>query len=282
MTMSVLAGRLASYGRTLRALVSRLPGGLDLSAGSSAPAADCLRLARGIVANPWLPSHHVDAAAVAQGLFLSRLLRTHRISTSVDVGANRGQFAEMIRRFGFEGDIVSLEPDEGSAAELRRRAEQDAHWRVLQVAAGQTGAEAQLNRFPDSTFNSLHLPNEAGMVLFQTMRVEPTRSPVRLTTLDDLLESGELGACDPPILLKTDTQGSDLAVLKGASRLLERCQVVVTELALKPIYSGAASGWSTYRLLRKSGFRLASVHDVSNDAESGELIELNGVFVRIQ
>ena len=58
---------------------------------------------------------------------------------------------------------------------------------------------------------------------------DPRLREVPVTTLDHLLGGRDLAR---PILLKTDCQGTDLEVLKGAGRLLPRLDVVVMEVNL--------------------------------------------------
>ena len=53
---------------------------------------------------------------------VARLLDPRGIETVLDVGANVGQFARMIRGAGFDGDILSYEPLSDAYRRLTRRA----------------------------------------------------------------------------------------------------------------------------------------------------------------
>lgn len=276
----VAPSRFASYVRLFTARLASLPGHLDLLAHGAETAKDCLALARRILANPWLPSHHVACARIAETLLLGALLRRYSINTVIDVGAHHGEFGRSVRAAGFRGELVSIEPDTASAQRLRYVAADDQRWRVVEAAASIVDGEGDLLSFADSSFNSTRPPTASGTALFDALAAQTVRAPVRLATLDSLLSAGELGACTAPVLLKSDTQGSDLDVLRGAARVMDRCEVLLVELATRPLYEGAPTALSTWRYLRHRQFRLASLHDVSSDPASAELIELNGIFVR--
>ncbi|MEU0217078.1 FkbM family methyltransferase, partial [Streptomyces sp. NPDC006265] len=60
-----------------------------------------------------------------------QLILRSRIDVVLDVGANRGQYAAMLRRFGYRGRIVSFEPLHEPLRTLRRRAAADPLWTVF-------------------------------------------------------------------------------------------------------------------------------------------------------
>jgi hypothetical protein len=97
---------------------------------------------------------------------------------------------------------------------------------------------------------------------------------------DSVLPSGIDPAAPGSLLLKVDTQGSDIDVLEGAERILGFVAVLVIELSLIPLYEGAPGYIDALRYVEDAGFALAAVVPVGHDTASGVLVELDGCFVR--
>jgi FkbM family methyltransferase len=135
---------------------------------------------------------------------------------AVDVGANRGEFAAALRRAGFEVD--AFEPLPALAAELARRFRDDRLVRVHAMACSDQPGRAALH---------LSAERDAGVdaTLFSSLSPHPMPESlafermveVPVATLDDALaaDGGTLAVG----LLKTDTEGHDLRVLAGATRI---------------------------------------------------------------
>jgi FkbM family methyltransferase len=202
---------------------------------------------------------------------VAALLKAHAADCLVDVGANRGQFASAIRRAGYRGPVVSLEPVPEAFTELQARSASDPNWSVHRVGVAESAGELTLN-VSESTPISSFLPVKddylAGRPPARVQRTE--RVPV--TTLDRLLE----GEPYERIFLKTDTQGYDLRVLAGAGDILDRLIGVQIELSVVPIYEGMPNYVEALAVLREMGFILAGMHRVP----SFQIHEFDGVFVR--
>ena len=82
------------------------------------------------------------------------------------------------------------------------------------------------------------------------------------------------------VWLKLDVQGSELSVLRGAERTLERVEVVETELSLVELYEGQALLPDVYAHLTQRGFGIWFLEPVFRDSSSGELLQLDGLFAR--
>src|SRR5271157_53126 len=89
---------------------------------------------------------------------LVRQLVVHQVDVLFDVGANTGQFAEMLRGAGFRGRIVSFEPSTAAHSALSKRARRDANWIIApRMALGDHDGTITLN-LADNSVSSSVLP----------------------------------------------------------------------------------------------------------------------------
>ena len=83
----------------------------------------------------------------------------------------------------------------------------------------------------------------------------------------------------PRVLLKTDTQGFDLHVLRGASGCIDLLTGVLAELSVIPIYEQSPPFHEAIRAYRDAGFDIVDLFLVNRTAD-GRILELDGLFVR--
>jgi len=202
---------------------------------------------------------------------LRRFLQEHRVTVVLDVGANEGQFAAKVRRLGFAGRIVSFEPDPRVYALLVERHRHDPNWRSYPIALGDTDTEATLHLATNSVLSSFLTSLRTSNV------VDHVRVPLR--RLDGMLAHILEGIPSPRILLKTDAQGFDLQVLRGASGCLSQLVGVLAELSVLPIYEQSPPLHEAIRLYQDAGFDLVDLSLVTRTID-GRLLELDGLFVR--
>src|SRR5690606_3203553 len=82
------------------------------------------------------------------------------------------------------------------------------------------------------------------------------------------------------LILKLDAQGYDLNILKGSTTLLEKANIVVTELSFVPIYEGMPSFIDTLTFLKEHHFTPTAFFPVTKDKNTLALIEMDGVFIK--
>jgi FkbM family methyltransferase len=151
------------------------------------------------------------------------IAKTLRTRTAIDVGANRGAFTEVLRRNRLS--VEAFEPFPALADDLARRFRGDTSVRIYAMACSDRIGEAKLSlaaegdRHVDSTLFSTLEPHP----IFETLAFSREIS-VPLATLDSVLAPG--GPIDVG-LLKTDTEGHDLKVLKGAGNI--RAEAILAE-----------------------------------------------------
>jgi FkbM family methyltransferase len=226
----------------------------------------------------------VRAAALRIGLDVRRhqpfalrraaVLAARGIELVLDVGANRGQYAEELRAHGFGGRIVSFEPSSAASAELLRRAAADARWEVRRLALAEADGEVQLGR-ADNFSSVLPVAGRLGRLFPDAVPRGTERVPTaRLDALGLALPEGGR------TLLKLDVQGYELHVLAGAAGLLPAIGVVETELSIVPLYDGQPLLAEVVRTLGDAGFALHALEPILRDRRTGELLQADGLFLR--
>ena len=206
-----------------------------------------------------------------------QILRERRIDLVLDIGANEGHYGEALRSGGYRGRIVSFEPLASARRELERRAATVSEWETLPFALGDT-AETRVFHVAANSVSSSLLPMAERHLASAPESGYVTDEQVEVRRLDelapDVIRPGER------VWLKVDAQGFELPVLRGAERVLERVDVVETELSLVELYEGQAQLGDMLDHLSARGFGALSFEPVFWDPVTGELLQVDGMFAR--
>jgi FkbM family methyltransferase len=184
---------------------------------------------------------------------LERLLPLLAINLAIDVGANVGGYGETLREIGFTGRIASFEP--GPAYQTLRRHESP-NWLTFDLALGDSSGESSLHVMSEDAFSSLHAPSETLVERFGGTVAVVEKRPIRVERLDALFPIISADIDRPRCLLKTDTQGFDLAVVDGATGILDHIAALQIEVPVIPMYRGAPDMAEIVTRLVGHGFRL--------------------------
>ena len=217
--------------------------------------------------------------AAVDELRLAGLLRRLGVDTVLDVGANEGQFADRLLRAGYGGRIVSFEPVAQAYGRLAALASGRKGWSTVQAALGEAPGWARINVSRNTQISSLlqALPEEAGRVEHaETVGVEE----IEVRTLHSAL------AAEPPeqlrrIALKMDVQGSERQVLRGGGEFVGQLACIHTEMSLRPFYAGEPEFRSLFDEIVGLGFRCVGLSTGYVDAQSCEVRQVDGTFVRV-
>lgn len=209
---------------------------------------------------------------------LVAVLEHAQVSCVLDVGANLGQYATMLRTWGYRGRIVSFEPLAQAHAALARTAARDPDWRVApRMALGGRDGEIEIEVAAEADMSSI-LPQSALL-----RRISPSsrvlrRERVPLRRLDVVVP--EFLEPSDTVFLKIDTQGYEREVLTGATRLLERLAGVQLELALLPTYEGEPEFRAMIDLLARGGFEPHLFLPGYFERKLARQLQIDGVFMR--
>jgi FkbM family methyltransferase len=209
---------------------------------------------------------------------LVRILEHHGITVVLDIGANVGQYATRLRQGGWAGRIVSFEPLPAARAALEQAAAPDPLWDVAPpMALGASAGTVTLNVSPESDMSSTlpFLPEMADLLDSAAYTGTVT---VPLARLDGVF--GQYAGGDDQVLLKIDTQGTESAVLQGASGILDRIRGIQLELSIVPVYQGECNYLDMIATLKGLGFEPALFIPGYFNHRTARLISMDGVFLR--
>jgi FkbM family methyltransferase len=197
----------------------------------------------------------------------------------LDVGANAGQFGDLVLRTGFPGKIISFEAIPEVHQQLMRHARQKSDsWIVAPCAAlGSKRGEITLN-VAANTVSSSVLPMLWAHRDAAPQSVYVNQVTVNLERLDE--HASRLLPPDAKLIIKIDTQGYEMEVLKGAAGLLHRTAGIQVELSLTPLYEGAPRFTDMISFLKLCGFDLFNILPGFRDERTGRLLQVDGFFVR--
>ncbi|ETX12933.1 hypothetical protein OCH239_15245 [Roseivivax halodurans JCM 10272] len=185
---------------------------------------------------------------------LVQFLKSRKIDTVLDVGANTGQFARSLRLSGYAGRIVSFEPTSRVFGLLQSQASSDAGWSVRKEAVGDEAGSLEINIARASELSSLAPFSGRADMFGRATEVIGTES-VTVVRLDDVLPElpGE------NFFLKLDIQGYEKRALEGARKTLKTLAGVQLELPIVHLYDGGWTFGEAINYMDESGFHISQI-----------------------
>jgi FkbM family methyltransferase len=219
----------------------------------------------------FLPASSPDAQVQAT-------LRSFGIDVIFDVGANIGQYGQLVRKLGYKGRIVSFEPLADAHAALVAAAAGDSLWEIADRSAiGAEDGEITINVAGNSASSSVLDMLDSHRSAAPESAYTSTQS-VPIARLDTIgpryLAAGET------LYLKVDTQGYEAAVLAGGRGIIERASAVQLEMSLTPLYEGQASFETLLAEMQGHGLALWALWPGFTDPASGRLLQIDAIFAR--
>lgn len=232
---------------------------------------------RGARIPSWLWRRALLAPSAAEDLvdFL-RFLDPAQPVFLLDVGANRGEWSADFIAVYPDTLALALEPGPKAFDLLSRRFGGDKRFRLLNAAASDDGAPLILRIGADDRLAGAYdyAPEYAGLRDGDGPREE---TAVSSTRLDDLTLDGAEGRF---CVLKIDVQGHEVAVLRGAKRLLERVDAAIIELCFGEEYQDVEPSFAACAaLMAEAGLYPAIFQEWGRHAMAYP-VERDVIFVR--
>lgn len=207
-----------------------------------------------------------------------KLFKKYNINVVLDIGANLGQYATILREFGYENKIISFEPISFIYNELKNNSSKDDNWEAVQLALGNFDGETIINISKNNQSNSIL------NILPSHINISPnaeyiSKEKIKVNRLDTVIEN----YCDinnDKIFLKIDSQGYEKYILEGASNSLTQIKGIQLEMSLKPLYENEMVFEDMIIYLKRLGFSLMSIEIGLTDKNSGEIFQVDGIFFK--
>lgn len=208
------------------------------------------------------PGRH--GLTAAEEAFLKRHAAGLQDGVLLDVGANAGHYARHLRRLAPRARILAFEPHPRSYAALTAALGDSVE--TLQMALAETGGSVTLHDFAAED-GSTQASLSAEAVAFYSERI--VSHTVESARLDDVLERHGI---DRVALLKVDTEGYDLAVLRGAARAIAERRIdmiqfefipanIATRVTMRDFYA-ALPGYAIHRMCLNGALLPLGPYDV--------------------
>lgn len=195
---------------------------------------------------------------------LKRIILEYQIDCIIDVGANTGQYGKYLREeVGYNGLIISFEPDLNSFKSLEETSQADDQWVVKDYALGKKNEKMNLNIMEDSSLSSFLDPDHTETSMFENINLIKETIEVPLRRLDDVHTELKEKYKFKRIFLKIDTQGFDLDVFMGSFGCLDQIFGIQTEVSVLPIYKDMPTFGDSLELFRSKGFEVSGLYPIT-------------------
>ena len=178
-----------------------------------------------------------------------------------DVGANVGQTLCSMKKAWPQATVHCFEPSPDTFALLEANARLHSGAIINRSAVGATCGQVELIENEQSILSSI-LPLDRDLYCRTTIQ----KTMVPLTTVDEYCRQHRIDHID---VLKSDTQGYDLEVFRGCTRMFaeNRISFVLSEVNFTEVYCGQARYDELLRCLADQSFGLVSFYNFTYDDE---------------
>lgn len=221
-------------------------------------------------------------------IWLNNLIKRKKIDLIFDVGANTGQYALSLRRFGYTKKIVSFEPMKKENEILRKKSIKDNNWLVgwdttntnlydKPIGLGSQNKSLKINKAKNSVSSSIMLINKSHTDVEPNSKTSG-KEKIKVIKLDKIFN--HYSKKKNRILLKIDTQGYEYEVLAGAIKSLKYISVIQLELSLVNLYKNQKKWLDIISFLQKRNFKVIKFFDGFEDKKTNETLQIDCIFIK--
>lgn len=215
---------------------------------------------------------------VSRSVDQASIFNEFNVDVVFDIGANDGQFGQMLRARGYKGKIVSFEPLSSAHNRLVELAKDDKFWHVHpRAAVGSRSDKMSINIANNSQSSSIKNMLDLHVLYAPDSSIIGVEE-VDVITLDQCY--CEYASSSDLTYLKIDTQGYEIEVLKGAKKSLDHVDLLEMEMSVVQLYEDGSHFMELFEFALKNGFILWGLSPAFIDRSSKRLLQFDAVFAR--
>jgi len=199
------------------------------------------------------------------------------IDTVIDIGANTGQFTQLVHAVLPQARIYAFEPLPDCFATLVRQAAHIRTFKGFNVGLGSTEGTLTFHRNPYADSSSFRPMTDLHRSQFPFTAGQEALLPVPVRTLDSFGPELDLAA---RLFVKIDVQGYEDEVLAGGEEVVSRAYMVSVEVSFAPLYECVPTFDDIYKRLTRLGFAYRGNLGQLVGPLDGAVLQADAFFVR--
>lgn len=196
----------------------------------------------------------------------------------IDIGANTGQFAQMIHEVIPSAQILSFEPLSDCFSELKFNLNGIPGAQAFNIALGAKSGDQVINKSSFSPSSSiLNMADVHKKIWPQSADCEQEK--IRVERLDDVFREKNL---EKNVMIKIDVQGYEKQVIEGGVNVFSRATIAVVEVSFTELYQDQPLFDDIYDVMMKLGFRYAGNIEQFSNPNDGRPLFADAIFENIR
>ncbi len=199
------------------------------------------------------------------------------INTVIDIGANTGQFAQLLHMVLPDAQIYSFEPLPDCFSALLKRTVDFDKFKAFNVGLGSVDGTLTFYRNPYTDSSSFRPMTALHRRQFPFTASRQSLMPIPVRTLDSFKSELEL---QEKLFVKIDVQGFEDEVIEGGKRIISRAEMVLVEVSFAPLYEGVPAFEQLNHRMRRLGFEFRGCVDQLIGPLDGAILQADALYIR--
>ena len=209
--------------------------------------------------------------------YIVRTLKRFKIDTVIDIGANEGQFAQNIIKYGYKNKIISFEPIKSIHKILLSNSSNHSNWTVEEnIGFGESIENKEINISKNKVSSSI-LKIDKRIIEIEPGTEQVKKEKIKLITLDKYLNQKYFK--NKKIFIKIDTQGYEENIIKGSKKKIKNVSGFMLEASIKPIHNKEKDYSYIIKLMKKMGFSVWAIGRGFSDKKTGQVLQVDIIFI---